>query len=95
MNIKLLDLCESLTVYILLTTCQLVHMALIINRPDHIDLCATEYTLVDAPTALQHGDKACLNIWHFASNLSIAFPNLSCELLTDKMNLLIKCSSAI
>ncbi len=33
-NIKLFDLCESLIVYILHTTCQWVHMALAINRPD-------------------------------------------------------------
>ncbi len=61
----------------------------------HIDLCTIEYSLGDAPTALKHGDEACLHIWHLTSNLAIASPNLSCELLTDKMNLLIKCSSAI
>ncbi len=33
-NIKLLDLCESLIVYILLSTCQWVHLALALNRPD-------------------------------------------------------------
>ncbi len=31
-NIKLLDLCESLIVYILLSTCQWVHMTLAVNR---------------------------------------------------------------
>ncbi len=34
MNIKVLDFCESLIVYILLSTCQCVHMALAINRTD-------------------------------------------------------------
>ncbi len=63
--------------------------------PSHIDLYVIEYSLGDAPTALKHGDEACLHIWHLTTNLSIAFPNLSCELLTDKMNLLIKCSLAI
>ncbi len=61
----------------------------------HIDLCAIEYSLGDAPTALKHGDEACLHIWHLTSKLTIASHNLSCELLTDKMNLLIKGSLAI
>ncbi len=61
----------------------------------NIDLCAIEYSLGDAPTALKHGDEACLHIWHLMSKLSIASSNHSCKLLTDKMNLLIKCSSAI
>ncbi len=30
----------------------------------HIDLCAIEYSLGDAPTALKHVDEACLHIWH-------------------------------
>ncbi len=30
----------------------------------HIDLCVIEYSLGDAPTALKHGDEACLHIWH-------------------------------
>ncbi len=34
MNINVVDLCESLIVYILLGTCQWVHMALAVNRPD-------------------------------------------------------------
>ncbi len=34
MNIKLLDLCESMIVYILLSTCQWVHMTFAVNRPD-------------------------------------------------------------
>ncbi len=33
---KLLDLCESLIVYILLSTCQWVHITLAINRPNII-----------------------------------------------------------
>ncbi len=63
-----------------------------IDMPEavHIDLCVIEYSLVDTPTALKHGDEACLHIWHLTSNLSIASPNLSCELLTNRMNLLIK-----
>ncbi len=61
----------------------------------HINLCAIEYSLVDAPTALKHGDEACLHIWHLTWNLYIVSPNLSCKFLTDKMNLLIKCFSAI
>ncbi len=79
-----------ITVHISCSTCWVIDKALC-----HIDLCAIEYSLVDAHTALKHGDEACLHIWHLMSNLSIASPNLSCELLTDKMNLLIKCSSAI
>ncbi len=54
----------------------------------HIDLCVIEFSLGDARTALKHGDEECLHIWHLTSNLSIASPNLSCELLTDKINLL-------
>ncbi len=61
----------------------------------HIDLCAIEYSLGEASTALKHGDEACLHIWHLTWKLSIASPNLSCELQTDKMNLLTKCFSAI
>ncbi len=53
----------------------------------HIDLCVIDYSLGDAPTALKHGDEAL--------KLYIASPNLSCKLLTDKMILLTKCSSAI
>ncbi len=34
MNIKLRDLCETLIVYILLITFQLVHMLLTLNKPD-------------------------------------------------------------
>ncbi len=30
----------------------------------NIDLCVIEYSLGDAPTALNHGDEACLHIWH-------------------------------
>ncbi len=33
-NIKLRDLCETLIVYILLSTFQLVHMVLTVNKPD-------------------------------------------------------------
>ncbi len=33
-NIKLQDLCETLIVYILLSTFQLVHMVLTVNKPD-------------------------------------------------------------
>ncbi len=33
-NIKLRDLCETLIVYILLSTFQLVHMLLTVNTPD-------------------------------------------------------------
>ncbi len=33
-SIKLLEMCESLIVYILLRTCKWVHMVLAINRPD-------------------------------------------------------------
>ncbi len=33
-NIKLRDLCKTLIVYILLSTFQLVHMVLTINKPD-------------------------------------------------------------
>ncbi len=33
-NIKLWDLCESLIVYILFSTCQWVHVALAVNSPD-------------------------------------------------------------
>ncbi len=61
----------------------------------HIDLCAIEYSLGNAPTALKHGDEVCLHIWHLTSKLSIASPNLSCKLLADKMNLLTKYSLAI
>ncbi len=61
----------------------------------HIDLCAIEYSLGDALTALKDGDEACLHICHLTWRLSTASPNLSCELLTDKMILLTKCSSAI
>ncbi len=61
----------------------------------HFDLCEIEYSLGDAPTALKHGDEACLHIWHLTSNLPTSSPNLSCEFLTDKMNLQIKCSLAI
>ncbi len=61
----------------------------------NIDLCVIEYSLGDASTALKHGDEACLHIWYLTSKLSITSPKLSCELLTDKMNLLTKCSSAI
>ncbi len=60
------------------------------NPISHIDLCVIEYSLVDAPTALKHGYEACLHIWHLTWNLYIVSPNLSCELLTDKMYLLIK-----
>ncbi len=34
MNIKLWALCETLIVYILLSTFQLVHMVLSVNKPD-------------------------------------------------------------
>ncbi len=34
MNIKLRDLCETLIVYILLSTFQLVHMVLTVNKAD-------------------------------------------------------------
>ncbi len=30
----------------------------------HIDLCAIEYSLGDALTALKHGNEVCLHIWH-------------------------------
>ncbi len=33
-NIKMRDLCETLIVYILLSTFQLVHMVLTVNKPD-------------------------------------------------------------
>ncbi len=33
-NIKLPDLCETLVVYILLSTFQLIHMGLTVNKPD-------------------------------------------------------------
>ncbi len=33
-NIKLLDLCEILIIYILLSTFQSVHMVLTVNKPD-------------------------------------------------------------
>ncbi len=33
-NIKLHDLCETLIVYILLSTFQLAHMVLTVNKPD-------------------------------------------------------------
>ncbi len=33
-NIKLRDLCETLIVYILLSTFQLVHMVLTVKKPD-------------------------------------------------------------
>ncbi len=33
-NIKLRDLCETLIVYILLSTFQFVHMVLTVNKPD-------------------------------------------------------------
>ncbi len=33
-NIKLRDLCQTLIVYILLSTFQLVHMVLTVNKPD-------------------------------------------------------------
>ncbi len=65
------------------------------RQTPHIDLCAIEYSLGDAPTALKHWDGACLHIWHLMWNLYIVSPNIWCELLTDKMNLLIKCFSAI
>ncbi len=60
-----------------------------------IELCAIEYSFGHPPTALKHGDEACLHIWHLTWKLSSAPPNLSCELLTDKINLLKKCFSAI
>ncbi len=60
-----------------------------------IDLCAIEYSFGDTQTALKHGDEACLHIWHLMWNLYIVSPNLSCELLTEKMNLLKKYFSAI
>ncbi len=59
------------------------------------DLCAIQYSLGDAPTALKYGDEACLYIWHLMWKLSTASANLSCELLTDKIILLTKCSLAI
>ncbi len=34
MNIKLRDLCETLIVYIFLSTFQLVHMVWTVNKPD-------------------------------------------------------------
>ncbi len=49
----------------------------------HMDLCVIEYSLGDAPTALKHGDEACLDIWHLTWKLSTASPNLSCELTND------------
>ncbi len=61
----------------------------------HIDLCVIEYSLVDAPTASKHVDEVCLHIWHLTGNLYIVSLNLSCELLTDKMNLLINVFLAI
>ncbi len=61
----------------------------------HIDLCAIEYSLGDALTALKHGDEACLHIWHLTWKLSTASHNLPCKLLTYKTKLLTKCSSAI
>ncbi len=48
----------------------------------HIDFCAIEYSLGDTPTALKHGDEACLHIWHLTWNLYIVTPNLWCEMLT-------------
>ncbi len=44
-NIKLLNLCESLIVYILLSTSHWVHMALAINRPDISSWCNKIYHL--------------------------------------------------
>ncbi len=32
----------------------------------YINMCAIEYSLGDAPTALKHGDEACLHIWHLS-----------------------------
>ncbi len=57
-------------------------------------MCVIEYSFGDARTALKHGVEACLHIWHLTWNLYIPSPNLSCELLTNKMNLLKKCFSA-
>ncbi len=62
----------------------------------HLDLCAIEYSLVDAPTALKDGDEVCVHIWYLMWNfvhcLSQRFMRI---MLTDKMNLLIKCFLAI
>ncbi len=61
-------------------------------------MCAVDSSLGDVTTALEHEDEVCLLIWHLTSNLSHiwALPlTLSCQLLIDKKNLLIKCLSNI
>ncbi len=81
----------SMLTYIYIST----WMSVDSHHLQHIDLCAIEYSFGDARIALKHGDEACLHIWHLTWNLYIVSPNLSCKLLTDKMNLLKKCFSAI
>ncbi len=70
-------------------------LVVIMKVTKHIDLCCIEYSFGDAWTALKHGKEACLHIWHLMWISYIVSPKLSCELLTDKMNLLKKSFSAI
>ncbi len=62
------------------------------DPPAHIDLFAVEYSLEDATTTLKHGNEVVSPYLAFDIKsipyLGIASTNLSCELLTDKTNLL-------
>ncbi len=44
-------------------------------------LCAIEYSLGDAPTALKHGDEACIRIWHLMWKLSLPTFHANCWLI--------------
>ncbi len=47
----------------------------------HIDLCAIEYSLGDALTALKHGGEACLHIWHLMIPLHLPTFHVNCWLI--------------
>ncbi len=66
-NIKLLDLCKSLIVYILLSTCQWFHMSLAENRPD-ISCCKKIYCM-NGVSWLNAGHY--FNIWYISAHIGI------------------------
>ncbi len=63
-------------------------LKLITNQsPMHRDLCAIESSLVDASTALKHGDETCLYIWHLTSNLYVMCITESINIDSHQANL--------
>ncbi len=53
---------------------------------EHIDLCAIEYSLGDALTALKHGDEACLHIWYLTENCLLPLPTFHANCWLIKRN---------